>query len=192
MKYTSTFGALVVFFVSIINGFSAVTLTGFGTGEFSKTFSDFTTTQTATTFNISGTDFGLSLYGTISPSPINIFGNTVSLSLTGTFTGTATSPFQIDLFDNAGNDVLYQANFSAFTQGVESTVTLLPVVGGTGVFNNNVVSIGLLTSGTGSSVNLTLNNLAAGPVPEPSTWASLAFGIGVLSLVMRRKRNRVE
>jgi hypothetical protein len=190
MKFKATLAAVLVTSVSTLGiAHSQVTITGFGTGQFAATSNDFGGTgQTATTFNIAGTDFGLSLFGNVSPSPVNITGNTVSLSLTGTFTGTATSAFQINLFDNAGNDVLYQGSFSSFSQGVSSTVTLLPISGGSGVFNNNVVSLALLTTGTGSTVNLTLDTLSA--VPEPSTWAFTALGGVVLGLAVRRKMAR--
>lgn len=168
---------------------SSTTVTLFGTSSFTPTFSSFTTSdQTANWYQVVGNDFGSAFYGDL-PSPVNITGDTFQLSLTATYVGTAASNFQIDLFDGNGNDRLYQGNFSSFTQNVSSTV-LLSFVSQTGSFDaTDVTSLGFLTDGTGSSVNITATQVAAlSAIPEPSTFALLGFGI---PLLFRRIRRRI-
>jgi len=160
-----------------------VTLTGFGIGEYTPTFTDFTTeNQNATTYQLTGTDFGFSAFGDLA-APVNITGSTSSLSLQATFVGTATSSFGIELFDTLGNSRLYSASFASFTQSVSSVVNF-SFVSQTGAFNNLVNSVGFSTSGTGSTVNITMDTLTA--TPEPS--ATVLIGAGILGLVARRRR----
>lgn len=69
------FAVLAVFFVILANiALADITVTLFGTGHFTETFSDFTDTQTATTFEIVGNDFGSQLDGSL-PSSVNITGS---------------------------------------------------------------------------------------------------------------------
>lgn len=171
---------------------AAVLVTGFGSGQFTSTYSDFTNTQTATTFQIVGLDNGSLLSGSL-PSTVDITGNTSLLQLTATYTSasTATSVFQIDLFDSSGNDRLYQANLSGFSPR-DTPVTLnFNFVSQTGAFNNLVSTIAFYTGGTGSSLNLTMDTLTANSsvVPEPSTNALLACGaIGLVWFLEKRRR----
>lgn len=162
---------------------AVVIITGFGTGDFTATFTDFTPSQTATTYQIIGNDLN-SLYGSIS-TPVNISGSMTSLSLLGTFTGTAANNFQMELFDADGDSRIYQGNWSGFTPSVPTSVSL-GFLSETGTFNGTVVSIGFITAGSGlGSVNLVLDTLTA--VPEPSTYALLVGGLaGIWAL--RRQR----
>ena len=163
---------------------ASVTLTGFGTGQYLSTFTDFTTEiQTPTTYQVIGNDFGQSAYGDLQPSTVDITGSTSYLTLTATFSGTATSVFNIELFDTIGNSRLYKANFSSFTQNVPTSVDF-SFFSQTGSFNNTVSSLGFTTSGTGSTVSIIMDNLTANPVaaPEPSSIALLGLGmVGLLS-----------
>lgn len=164
---------------------SAVLITDFGTGQFSETFSDFSTTaQTATTFQAIGNDSN-SVYGTINPQ---ILASTdwLTLDFVGTFTGTATGVFQIQIFDEEGDDRLYQATWTDFTPSTLTTVSM-SFVSQTGTFDGNVASIGLLQGGGGTgTVNITMESLSA--VPEPATWALVT---GTLTAAMAFRRRRV-
>jgi|GEM_PF-2543082 len=178
--------SLFVFCAGLLGVASAdITVSLMGTGQFTETFSSFTTnTQTATTFEVIGNDFGSAIYGSI-PSPVDITGNTFQLKLTATYTGTSAANFQIDLFDAEGNDRLYDGSFSSFTQNVPTTVTL-SFNSETGPFDNNVTSFGLLTFGSGASVDLKMDTLLA--VPEPSTYALLGLGFAFLLSKMFYRR----
>lgn len=187
MKYPSLLALSVLGLVlapSSVN--AAVLVTGFGTGQYTSTFSDFTTqNQTATTYQLTGNDFGQSAFGDLS-STVNISGSTSFLTLTATFSGTATSVFNIELFDTLGNSRLYKANFSGFTQNVLSSVDFT-FFSQTGPFNNIVNNLGFTTFGTGSTINITMDKLEANPpVPEPTSTALMM--VGLVSLAARRRR----
>lgn len=160
---------------------AAVLITDFGTTEFTITFSDFTSTdQTATNIEIIGTDGVHSIFGNPIPAPIDISGNTEYVALTGTFTGNATSSFEIQLFDTNGEFVTYTFNWSSFTTGIPVTV-YAPLTGSIGAFNGLVDIVGLATGGLGdSSVVFVLDRLEASStiIPEPSAgWLVLFAGL---------------
>jgi len=164
----------------------AVILTGFGDSEYHITFSDFTPTQTRTSLNLSGSDFGSGVYGTLD-TPITIDGSASYLTLTGTYSGSSSARFDIMLFDEDGDSLNYFSYFNAFPAGVPATIRM-DFLMEDGVFNGPVVMIGLVANGIGSSVNLTLDSVAA--VPEPSTWMLLGASVCVLALLRRRKLSR--
>ena len=160
-----------------------IQLASFGTGHFSvdvdgSTFSS--GVQTATSYEVIGNDFGSSLFGVI-PSAIDITGNSNYLKLTATFSGAAKTSFQIRLYDSSASAYeIFLGSFAAFTPNVEMTITLTAgsIVGS---FDpTKVTTIGLLTYGSGNSVDLTMKTLTASAVPEPTTYA--LFGAGALAL----------
>lgn len=165
----------------------AAILTGFGDAEYHVTYTDFTITQTGTTLNLAGSDFGTSVYGTLD-TPIIIDGSTDYLELTGTYSGSSSARFDIMLFDEDGDSLNYFGYFNAFSAGVPTTVRM-DFLMEDGAFNGPVVMIGMVVNGIGSSsVNLTVDSVAA--VPEPSTWMLLGASAGVLAFLRRRKISR--
>lgn len=165
---------------------AAVLVTDFGTGQYSSTFTDFPTEiQTGTTYQLVGTDFSFSAFGNL-PSTVNVAGSTSFLTLTGTFAGTATTVFGIEIFDTLGNSRLYKAPFSAFPQlslaSVNFNFDSENIV--SGAFNNLVTTLGFSTTGTGSTVNITMDSLTA--APEPTSTALML--VGLVSFAARRQR----
>ncbi len=162
----------------------AVILTGFGDSEYHMTFSDFTATQTGSSLNLTGSDFGSSVYGTLDTS-IAIDGSGSYLMLTGTYSGTSAARFDIMLFDEDGDSLNYTSYFTAFSNGIPATIRM-DFLMEDGVFNGPVVMVGLVANGIGSgTVNLTLDSVAA--VPEPSTWMLLGAAACVVVFFRRRK-----
>jgi len=170
---------LLFIVIASVSQLNAQLLTGFGTGQFTQTSSDFTTnTQSANDFNIIGNDLN-SIYGSF--TPVAISANLAGLSLIGSFSGTASGNFQIELFDSGGDSRTYQTTWGAF-----NTLSFLSQ---SGAFNGTAVSMGLLTTGTGTgTINLTMDSLTA--IPEPSTYALLALGLGSLVFFRMRSKRR--
>lgn len=167
---------------------SAQTITGFGSGQYTTDFTDFTVTQTANTYQIVGTDFGSADYGLFAPVALTGYA-TATLQLSATLTSNVTSAFTIELYDAAGNIALYNGSWSSFTANTPGVATLT-FGGATGAFDGTAVKLGLTTGGVGSALNATFDSLVSVPavvVPEPSTYASLA-GIAVLGFVAYRRR----
>jgi PEP-CTERM motif len=175
----------------------AQTITGFGSVElptFTQTGSSFSTnTPSATNFLIIGSDFGSTLTGSV--SSFTFVGALASyhLNLTGTlvYTGAPiaapSSLFQIQLYDSAENVAIYQAAWTGFANSTASSV-LMTYQSSDPTFDGTVTLISLATSGSGATVNFTLDNLSVQPVPEPATYIVLA-SIGALgySLIRRRR-----
>lgn len=165
----------------------ALSLTGFSNTEFTVTYSDFSSTiEGASSLQVIGSDFGDGVYGTLN-TPIELGSATDYLLLTGYYTGTSTARFDIQLVDEDGDTLTYVADFISFTQGAPSTVRL-DFWSAEGFFNGPVVMVALITSGTGDSVNLTMDHLSAEAVPEPTTWTLLAAAAGMIVLFFRRRK----
>jgi len=171
----------------------AILITGFGTTAeppasaftIDGATSNFTTiTQTALNTNVVGTDTTQIFAGTF--GTINIAGlNTIQLTATLTGTNAATN-FSVDLFNAALSESrLYSGNLISFVSGSPTTV-VLTFVSETASFND-IGAFQYTGNGTGSlPVNITFDSLEA--IPEPSTYALLALGLG--SLVFFRKRSK--
>jgi len=184
MKTTVT---SIVIGIALTYTATAQLITGFGSSApqaFNQTFSDFNTnTQTASSYQIIGNDLNL-IFGDY--TPVDISGNLMELSFTGTFTGTAAGNYQIELFDADGDSRIYVGNWGSFTQSVPTTVSLA-FSSFSGVFSGTTVSLGLSTTGTGSgTINLTMDSLQA--VPEPTTWVLLAGSFTALMVFRKRRK----
>ena len=168
---------------------SAQVITGFGnSGDFNPSVSFGSDTAFATRYSISGSDQGSQLFGSV---PSVFIGTPTTIFLTATQSSNISSVFQIELFDSSGNGVLYQGNWSSFPQNTVVTVPLEFLAqdsGNSSNFNGTVTSIGLLTSGLGNTLNLSLDTLSA--IPEPAAWAGV-LGVGALGVVGLRRRRRV-
>jgi len=172
-----------------------ITVALFGKGGFTETNSTFASTQTSTTYNITGTDFLCAFYGDL-PAPVTIpdyTNNSYILKLQATFgdttTTAATTNFQIDLFDTNGNERLYTGNFGNFFPKNTEVSVPLAYLSTTGAFNNSVISLGLLTTGVGNgAINLNIKALNFVAVPEPSTYALCGTGLALLLSSAFRRR----
>lgn len=169
--------------LATFNAQSQVVITGFGTSQYTETFTDFAAGQSASAYSISGTDFGNSAYGSFASV---VIGSPTQLTLLGTFTGTATSSFQIELFDVDGDSKLYQGSFTDFVSGNPTSV-ILNFLSNSGTFNGTAVSLGFITTGGGSTINLSMDTLSAVVIPEPSTYGLLILGAGILVFMVRRR-----
>ncbi len=183
MKLIKNLLIAVVLLASSALSAHAVILTGFGDSEYHITFSNFTPTQTSTSLNLVGSDLGSSVYGTLD-TPIVIDGSANYLMLTGTYSGSSSARFDIMLFDEDGDSLNYSSYFNAFSPGVPATIRM-DFLMEDGTFNGPVVMIGLVANGIGSSVDLTVDSVAA--VPEPSSWMLIGASVCVIAFLRRRK-----
>jgi hypothetical protein len=129
----------------------------------------------------------------------NITGNTGLLTLTGTLNSAppTTNSFLISLFDSSSNELDYDFNWSSFSGGGSNGAAITTsLAGSVGIFNGTVVSWSLSPQGgpgDSSFVGFTFDQLAAGAVPEPSTYALI--GLGLLGCCLhhhRRQKNPVR
>lgn len=122
-----------------------------------------------------------------------------SLSISGTlnFTSTSGSPFRLDLISLSTSGAL--GNVSDFSAANSYQWIVAVASGGITGFSPSIVTVNsagfsnALSGGT-FSVSATSNTLLVNfsPVPEPSTWALLALGLGgiAVSIIRRRKSAR--
>lgn len=174
--------------VSIL-GANAAVITSFGTGEFTLTYNDFTSsTQDSGSLHLIGNDLGSSTFGNLA-TPFDLGGSLDSITLSGSYSGASTARFDVILIDEDGDTRNYTGYFSYFTPGVPATVTLAFNFAD-GTFDGPVRSVGIVANGIGglnSSVDLTVYNIAA--IPEPSTWALILIsGMGCVVMLRRRAR----
>jgi hypothetical protein len=163
---------------------NAQLITEFGTGQFSNDFTDFTTSQTASAFTISGPDNGSALVGSFTAVPVPTFA-TSKLVLVATVTTNPSSAFTVELADSNGNTAVYTGNWSSFTTGVPSTVDL--TFASDSGFDGTATAIAFSTGGSGSNLAASLDSLTLTAIPEPSTYASIA-GVAMLGFVAYRRR----
>lgn len=182
--------SLLSFLLISASAASAQTLTGFGTTEFtlfpgSETY--FTSyNQTATTLNIVASDQGTLIAGLFATTPLSQPPST--LLLTATLTTNPASNFEIQLFDGENLNYTYSGNWSSFGTGSQQTVPLSLTSTWPVTFNlTTVQGFAMNLGGSGSTLNVTFDNLSA--IPEPSTYAALT-GLAALGLAAYRRSRR--
>jgi len=137
------------------------------------------------TSGLGGVDFGAG-------QPLDLLGSVLSFSL-----GSSDQPnnFTWTFTDTSSNTASYAGNFPAHS----STNPSLPYnialdsFGNASSINWNAIDFIVFSGGGTSGVDMTLDapiQLVASTVPEPGTWALLATGLAVTSLVLRRKARR--
>lgn len=169
----------------------AQTITGFGSGDFlindANSSSDIGTSpvQTSTNITFSGVDGGTGFYVVLN-TPVSVGVNWFP-ELTATLNVANTNGFGIEVFDTDGGSVVFNGNWSSFTTGASSTVTL--GYSANNAFNGTAAAVLLSTGGTGQTLNVTFDQLSVpgAAIPEPSTYAALS-GIAVLGFVAYRRR----
>lgn len=163
----------------------AQVITGFGTGQFTTTYTDFTTiNQTATTLHVQGVDNN-GLIGTIPTVTIPV--STTKLSLTGTLGGVnPMSTFTITLMDSADQSIDFHGDWSSFSISGASMTGIVDLVS-PGAFNGSVVGIAFYTGSSVTAVDFTFDQLAA--VPEATAWHLLVVASAVLLLLGKVRRH---
>jgi hypothetical protein len=209
-------GALLLLNLLWMTPVSAQVITGFGTSKFNpmNLGSDLqgawtnpgVGSQNSTSVSITGAtnDFdgtsGIVVdLSQFSRSSVNIAGNLGQLTLTGTLNSATpgTDTFSIKLYDSSFNSLSYQFNWSSFAgggaNGVAVTANLLapnPSFNGTVAFwTLNLFGI---SGDSPNTVGFTFDQLQAGPVPEPSTYALMALGLGVMGFCLYRRQTVVS
>jgi hypothetical protein len=178
--------------------FGQVTLTGFGSGQFTVDngiTASGSWTQFATSLSVTVSD----LYGTFAGTftPVNITGITSTLVLTATVTSNPGSAFRVEIYDASLSDrstpkirtASYSGNWSSFAPSVPSSVALMPYSVDSGFDYSTVQGFQLLLGGAGSTLAVSFDTLATSAVPEPSAYAGI-FGLCVLGATAWLRRRR--
>lgn len=182
MKTVYKLLGVVVLSAVVSVGLRAQDITGFGSGDFTLTFSDFSSSnQNADFYMVSGSDIGSFFVGSFDPVMI---GTPSVLTLTAIVTSQPSSVFSIELYDLSDNSIVYEANWSDFVLNA-SSVSEMQFVSNNG-FNGTAVRLALATGGDGAALSVTFDNLSA--IPEPATWAAMLGGVALFMVVGRRRR----
>lgn len=143
-----------------------------------------TPAQTSSGIGINGTDSDGNQFGGSWANPFTLASNNgVSINITGT-TPIPGSLFTVELYNS---DFTQTKSFNgSFAQvGVTNNNYTLSFLSETSSFTS-IGGFVFTSGGTGSNMNISVNNLSA--VPEPSTYALLGIGAVGLFLSFRRRK----
>ncbi len=173
--------ALSAFFLQALH---AQFITGFGTGDLTLVDSSFgTSSQTASSYSISGS--GLTGYFSGTITPLVLSGGITQLSLTGTLGSSYNTSFDLYLQDSNDGYLMFSGNWSVFSAGSAQSA-LLSLSDSYG-FNGTVSKLTLFSNlSVSEPLSFTFDALSA--VPEPT--ALLLLGMGLAGIAMRRSLRR--
>lgn len=125
-------------------------------------------------------------------TPVNISTNVSRLQLTGVLNSATptTNSFTISLFDSSLNEADYTFHWSSFAGG---PVSIVGTLGANSGFNGTVSSFLIVPGGAigdVSTIGFTFDSLMAVAVPEPSTYALMALGLGVVGFGAYRRQKK--
>ncbi len=174
----------------------ALVLTGFGTGDFTVNsgVSNFTTiTPGGSSLAVSGNDSpGNTFGGAFGPITFTL-SSTSTVQLTMAVVGTnPNAAFSVNIYSGDLSSSKQYTGFTGSFGSSQTTVTLTPnILGNTGASSFTTISFfDFTTAGTGNTISLTFDTLAA--VPEPSTYTLMAMGSLVFGgIFLKRKLGRI-
>lgn len=167
---------------------SAITITSFGSSTaptFGIEVTTFTTTQNPSSIDISGSDLGNTLAGSVNSVNIVWDLSEVTLNLVGSASSAPNSLFDIDLFDSSYNFARFTGgNWSVLGSNGVSSLTFDSVNGS--FDSTDIIGVQINTAGIGSTITANLSSLQA--VPEPSAYAALSGFLALTWVMLRRRR----
>ena len=135
---------------------------------------------------------GIDFRGGISQGNFSLTNSTLNFSL---YTADLVSPFTWTFTDTSNVSAVYSSLFpsnppSTNTVPVPYNISLASFANATSI-NWSAIDLIVLSGGGTNSLDLTLTApISLTAVPEPQTWALVATGLGLATLVFRRKASR--
>lgn len=137
--------------------------------------------------------------GMVQPGGLTNIAGAISDFSTEIFSNSITSTRQLidvstDGFNNVGN--LNTARIGALAAGIDqincigigSIANCGNVIGGTGSFSVNATNFNDFEAALRRKITIEVN----GGIPEPTTWAMLIAGFGLVGSAMRRRKDRIR
>ena len=180
----------------LLTGFGSLQINPFNTiNDFLQVPSPWTGAVTTNSLIISGVSNSSGGIYDVLPNAVSITGDTAYLALSGSLQppNPNVNIFQLTLYDSSYNSLTYTSNWSLFNNTLSTD--FIPLTASSGAFNGTVSSWELDVGGNpGDTLSFTFNSLQStaipslGSIPEPSTYALVAIGLGLLLLRQKRRK----